>query len=290
MEGGGARPVVWACDKDARARRRPAREPALAENCLCARARGAPSAMAVLPTPGSPSRIGLFLERRARIWMTRATSLSRPVTCGARVRPRCAVAVMRRLGRAAVQHTRAAGRQTLRVRPDAKRSHRRASTCPHGQHSPACAAPRQPARGLLELRRLMCPRASIHVRSSRRTGSMRPFRASSHRSRQNSASALLPFIDDPPPLLLCAGARRGAQPGGPHQKKRARRFHRAGRAGRASVTGRVRLGGAQGVRCLKTRQRGTQDTQAAVGTTAVRGRTNASSVLPRLRARTLAHE
>lgn len=32
------------------------------------------------------------------------------------------------------------------------------------------------------------------------TGSMRPLRASSHRSRQNSASALLPFTDDRPPL------------------------------------------------------------------------------------------
>mmetsp|Transcript_3962 Transcript_3962/g.11027 ORF Transcript_3962/g.11027 Transcript_3962/m.11027 type:complete len:419 (+) Transcript_3962:1448-2704(+) len=42
----------------------------------CAR----PSATAVLPTPGSPSRMGLFLVRRARIWMTRATSSSRPIT------------------------------------------------------------------------------------------------------------------------------------------------------------------------------------------------------------------
>ena len=39
-----------------------------------------PSAMAVLPTPGSPIRTGLFLVRRDRIWMTRWISLSRPIT------------------------------------------------------------------------------------------------------------------------------------------------------------------------------------------------------------------
>ena len=35
--------------------------------------------MAVLPTPGSPRRIGLFFVRRERIWMMRSTSLSRPI-------------------------------------------------------------------------------------------------------------------------------------------------------------------------------------------------------------------
>src|SRR6266705_951488 len=40
----------------------------------CAR----PSTMAVLPTPGSPIRTGLFFVRRQRIWMTRSTSFSRP--------------------------------------------------------------------------------------------------------------------------------------------------------------------------------------------------------------------
>ena len=30
-----------------------------------------PSAMAVLPTPGSPMRTGLFLVLRLRIWITR---------------------------------------------------------------------------------------------------------------------------------------------------------------------------------------------------------------------------
>ena len=34
-----------------------------------------PSTMAVLPTPGSPIRAGLFLVRRERIWMTRSISL-----------------------------------------------------------------------------------------------------------------------------------------------------------------------------------------------------------------------
>ena len=42
----------------------------------CAR----PSAIAVLPTPGSPIRAGLFLVLRPRIWMTRSISFSRPIT------------------------------------------------------------------------------------------------------------------------------------------------------------------------------------------------------------------
>ena len=42
----------------------------------CAR----PSTMAVLPTPGSPMRTGLFLVRRCKIWMTRRISSSRPIT------------------------------------------------------------------------------------------------------------------------------------------------------------------------------------------------------------------
>jgi len=36
--------------------------------------------MAVLPTPGSPMSTGLFFVRRARIWMTRSISCSRPMT------------------------------------------------------------------------------------------------------------------------------------------------------------------------------------------------------------------
>jgi len=36
--------------------------------------------MAVLPTPGSPIRAGLFLVRRERICTTRRTSSSRPIT------------------------------------------------------------------------------------------------------------------------------------------------------------------------------------------------------------------
>ena len=36
--------------------------------------------MAVLPTPGSPIRAGLFFVLRPRIWMTRSISFSRPMT------------------------------------------------------------------------------------------------------------------------------------------------------------------------------------------------------------------
>ncbi len=39
-----------------------------------------PSTMAVLPTPGSPTTMGLFLPRRPRICMTRRISSSRPIT------------------------------------------------------------------------------------------------------------------------------------------------------------------------------------------------------------------
>ncbi|CDC98663.1 putative uncharacterized protein [Alistipes sp. CAG:268] len=39
-----------------------------------------PSTMALLPTPASPIRIGLFFLRRERIWMTRSISRSRPMT------------------------------------------------------------------------------------------------------------------------------------------------------------------------------------------------------------------
>ena len=39
-----------------------------------------PSTMAVLPTPGSPMRTGLFLVRRDSTWITRRISSSRPMT------------------------------------------------------------------------------------------------------------------------------------------------------------------------------------------------------------------
>ncbi|MCY1175498.1 hypothetical protein D9M73_157400 [compost metagenome] len=39
-----------------------------------------PSAMAVLPTPGSPISTGLFLVRRCSTWMVRRISSSRPIT------------------------------------------------------------------------------------------------------------------------------------------------------------------------------------------------------------------
>jgi hypothetical protein len=38
------------------------------------------SAIAVLPTPGSPMRTGLFFVRRERIWTTRSSSFERPMT------------------------------------------------------------------------------------------------------------------------------------------------------------------------------------------------------------------
>ena len=39
-----------------------------------------PSTMAVLPTPGSPIKTGLFLVRRCKTWMARRISSSRPIT------------------------------------------------------------------------------------------------------------------------------------------------------------------------------------------------------------------
>ena len=39
-----------------------------------------PSAIAVLPTPGSPTKIGLFFERRVRICSVLRISSSRPIT------------------------------------------------------------------------------------------------------------------------------------------------------------------------------------------------------------------
>mmetsp|Transcript_69472 Transcript_69472/g.122629 ORF Transcript_69472/g.122629 Transcript_69472/m.122629 type:complete len:216 (-) Transcript_69472:1056-1703(-) len=39
-----------------------------------------PSAIAVLPTPGSPIKHGLFFVRRPRTWMTRSISFCRPTT------------------------------------------------------------------------------------------------------------------------------------------------------------------------------------------------------------------
>ncbi len=36
--------------------------------------------MAVLPTPGSPTKIGLFLRRRASTWIVRSTSAARPMS------------------------------------------------------------------------------------------------------------------------------------------------------------------------------------------------------------------
>ena len=46
----------------------------------CAIRRAKPSTIAVLPTPGSPIRTGLFFVRRESTWMTRRISSSRPMT------------------------------------------------------------------------------------------------------------------------------------------------------------------------------------------------------------------
>jgi len=43
---------------------------------LCAK----PSAIAVLPTPGSPIKIGLFFVRRPKIWITLSISFDLPIT------------------------------------------------------------------------------------------------------------------------------------------------------------------------------------------------------------------
>ena len=53
-----------------------------------------PSAMAVLPTPGSPISTGLFFVRRLSTWITRRISSSRPMT-GSSL-PSCAAAVRSR--------------------------------------------------------------------------------------------------------------------------------------------------------------------------------------------------
>ena len=50
-----------------------------------------PSTTAVLPTPGSPIRTGLFLVRRLRISITRRISSSRPITGS--ISPRRAISV-----------------------------------------------------------------------------------------------------------------------------------------------------------------------------------------------------
>ena len=39
-----------------------------------------PSAIAVLPTPGSPTKSGLFFRRRQRIWIVRSSSGPRPIS------------------------------------------------------------------------------------------------------------------------------------------------------------------------------------------------------------------
>ena len=57
------------------------------EIILCA----SPSTMAVLPTPGSPIRTGLFLVRRDKTCTTRRISSSRPITGSSFPRRACSV-------------------------------------------------------------------------------------------------------------------------------------------------------------------------------------------------------
>src|SRR5213076_2835037 len=47
---------------------------------IAAIARARPSAIAVLPTPASPTNKGLFLLRRHSTWMVRLISASRPIS------------------------------------------------------------------------------------------------------------------------------------------------------------------------------------------------------------------
>ena len=55
--------------------------------------RASPSAIAVLPTPGSPTSSGLFFWRRQSTWMVRCTSGSRPISGSMRPSLRLAVEV-----------------------------------------------------------------------------------------------------------------------------------------------------------------------------------------------------
>src|SRR6266404_3249838 len=77
-----------------------------------------PSTMAVLPTPGSPIKTGLFLVRRHRIWMTRSTSPSRP-TSGSR-EPSEAACVRSRLNSASREVS--LGRAAAVFSPDVRAS------------------------------------------------------------------------------------------------------------------------------------------------------------------------
>ena len=85
-----------------------------------------PSAIAVLPTPGSPISTGLFLVRRESTWMTRRISSSRPITgsslpsraSAVRSRPYFSSALVLLLGVGGVDRARAA---QLRAAPRAAR-------------------------------------------------------------------------------------------------------------------------------------------------------------------------
>ena len=76
----------------------------------CAR----PSTMAVLPTPGSPSKTGLFLVRRLRIVTRRSVSRARPTTVSSS--PSAALAVRSMLYLLSALPPRGIGRRFVSVR------------------------------------------------------------------------------------------------------------------------------------------------------------------------------
>ncbi len=204
------------------------------------RRRSAPSAMAVLPTPGSPSRIGLFLERRARIWMTRATSLSRPVTCSARDGPCCAVCGCRR---AAAWQSRCAAHPCGR-RAHAPHETARYAQSPRRKHVPTWAA-------IPCVYSLMAAGAPARATGSgSHAGHAWRTRAAAHRVNAAIARVLAQVAAELGQRALALhrrpaaalALRRSARPGGSHQKKRAQRVYAGNSAGRATVNRHVRLG------------------------------------------------
>ena len=107
-----------------------------------------PSTMAVLPTPGSPMRTGLFFVRRERTWMTRRISSSRPMTGSSLPGPgllgQVAAVLLERLVRAL-----RASREVTRWPPRIRRGRRGA---PRGRprDAPGAPGPRRPTSTIAE--------------------------------------------------------------------------------------------------------------------------------------------
>ena len=80
--------------KDARSKETTRLLKRIRDTFRCTIRKAKPSAMALLPTPGSPINIGLFFFLRERIWLTRSISFSRP-TIGSN-RPSSAILVKSR--------------------------------------------------------------------------------------------------------------------------------------------------------------------------------------------------